>query len=203
MANTPIETIFPNAAQLEALNKIMQTIAGKIGVAATIQIVQVNTLPAGEPATVTDAPDSTDSARKYILGIPAGPVGAAAGFGTIQASASALAAGQQPTIDAQMSGPDTAKKLTFTFGIPAGQDGDPGADAGFGTITATATQLASGAQPTVQADWSGPNTAKNLTMTFGIPAGPQGPAYTLTESDKQTIVQAVLAALPNAEEVGF
>lgn len=199
MANTPIQNVFPNAAQVDVLNAALQQIAGKIGVAATIQIVQVNTLSAGDPATVTEAPGSTDSARQYILGIPAGPAGVAAGFGTIQASASALAAGQQPTVEAQMSGPDTAKNITLAFGIPAGQDGSPGtpgAAAGFGTITATATQLASGEQPTVQAEWSGPDTAKNLTLTFGIPAGPQGPAYTLTTEDKQTIVQAVLDALP-------
>lgn len=110
--------------------------------------MQVNTLPAGEPATVTEAPGSTDSARQYIIG------------------------------------------------IPAGQDGDPGAAAGFGTISATATKLDSGAQPTVQAEWSGPDTAKNLTLTFGIPEGPQGPAYELTPEDKQAIVQDVLAALP-------
>ena len=205
MANTQIETIFPNAAQLDALNAIMQTIAGKIGVAATIQIVQVDTLPAGESATITEAPGSTESARQYILGIPEGQpgtpgdAGAAAGFGTIQASASALASGQQPTVEAQLSGPDTAKNITLTFGIPKGQDGnpgDPGAAAGFGTISATATKLDSGAQPTVQYEWSGPDTAKNLTLTFGIPEGTQGPAYELTPEDKQTIVQDVLAALP-------
>lgn len=77
MANTPIETIFPNAAQLDALNAILQTIAGKIGVAATIQIVRVDTLPAGEPATITEAPGSTESARQYIVGIPEGPQGPA------------------------------------------------------------------------------------------------------------------------------
>lgn len=212
MANTPIQNIFPNAAQVDVLNAALQQIAGKIGVAATIQIVRVDTLHAGESATITEAPGSTESARQYILGIPEGQpgtpgdAGADAGFGTIQASALALASGQQPTVEAQLSGPDTAKNITLTFGIPAGQDGSPGtpgAAAGFGTITATATQLASGEQPTVQAEWSGPDTAKNLTLTFGIPAGPQGPAYTLTEEDKQTIMQAVLAALPNAEGVGF
>lgn len=148
MANTPIETIFPKASQLDALNAIMQTIAGKIGVAATIQIVRVDTLPSGESATITEAPGSTESARQYILG------------------------------------------------IPAGQDGDTGAAAGFGTITATATQLASGQQPTFNAEWSGPNEAKNLTLSIGVPAGPQGPAYELTPEDKSSIVQDVLAALP-------
>lgn len=203
MPDTPISVVFPNAGQIDALNAALQLIAGKIGVAATIQIVQVNTLPAGEPATITEAPGSTDSARQYIIGIPEGAAGAAAGFGTIQASASSLAAGQQPTVEAQLSGPNTAKNITFTFGIPAGENGNPGAAAGFGTITATATQLPSGSQPTVQAEWSGPDTAKNLTLTFGIPAGPEGPAYTLTAEDKKTIVQEVLAALPNAEGVAF
>lgn len=84
-----------------------------------------------------------------------------------------------------------------------GDDGDPGAAAGFGTITATATQLASGQQPTFNAEWSGPNEAKNLTLSIGVPAGPQGPAYELTPEDKSSIVQDVLAALPNAEGVGF
>lgn len=206
MANTPIETIFPNAAQLDALNAIMQTIAGKIGVAATIQIVRVDTLHAGESATITEAPGSTESARQYILGIPAGQdgdTGAAAGFGTIQATVTELESGQQPTVEAQLSGPDTAKNITLTFGIPRGQDGNPGDAAGFGTISATAAKLDSSAQPTVQAEWGGPDTAKNLTLTFGIPAGPQGPAYELTPDDKQSIVQDVLAALPNAEGVGF
>lgn len=202
MPDTPISVVFPNAGQIDALNAALQLIAGKIGVAATIQIVRVDTLPAGESATITEAPGSTESARQYILCIPEGQpgtpgdAGAAAGFGTIQASTSALASGQQPTVEAQLSGPNTAKNITFTFGIPSGQNGDPGADAGFGTITATATQLPSGSQPTVQAEWSGPDTAKNLTLTFGIPAGPQGPAYKLTPEDKQSIVQDVLAALP-------
>lgn len=206
MANTPIQNIFPNAAQVDVLNAALQQIAGKIGVAATIQIVRVDTLPAGEAATITEAPGSTESARQYIIGIPAGQdgdPGAAAGFGTIQATATALESGQQPTVEAQLSGPDTAKNITVSFGIPKGQDGNPGDAAGFGTISATATKLDSGAQPTVQAEWSGPDTAKNLTLTFGIPAGPQGPAYTLTEEDKQAIVQDVLAALPNAEGVEF
>lgn len=209
MANTPIQNIFPNAAQVDVLNAALQQIAGKIGVAATIQIVRVDTLPAGESATITEAPGSTESARQYIIGIPAGQdgdTGAAAGFGTIQATVTELESGQQPTVEAQLSGPDTAKNITFTFGIPKGKDGnpgDPGAAAGFGTISATATKLDSGAQPTVQAEWSGPDTAKNLTMTFGIPEGPQGPAYALTPEDKQAIVQDVLAALPNAEGVGF
>lgn len=33
--------------------------------------------------------------------------------------------------------------------------------------------------------------------------GEPGPAYTLTEEDKQTIVNAVIAALPSSEEVSY
>lgn len=148
MAETSMQNVFPNAPQIDKLNEIMQTIAGKMGVAATFQIVQVDTLPAGEPATITEAPGSTESARQYILG------------------------------------------------IPAGQGGDPGAPAGFGTISATATQLSADSQPTVTAAWEGPDTAKNLTLSFGIPAGRPGPAYALTPEDKSSIVQDVLAELP-------
>lgn len=35
------------------------------------------------------------------------------------------------------------------------------------------------------------------------PQGPSGPEYTLTESDKQEIVQDVLASLPNGDEVSY
>lgn len=161
MANTPIETIFPNAAQIDELVDVLKsvTIVG----------------PKGEPGT-----DGKD-------GEP-GPAGKD---------------GVTPTIGENgnwyLGEEDTGKPSRGE----AGQDGNPGAAAGFGTITATATQLASGAQPTIQAEWNGPNTAKNLKLTFGIPAGPEGPAYTLTDEDMQSIVQDVLAALPNAEGVGF
>ena len=35
------------------------------------------------------------------------------------------------------------------------------------------------------------------------PTGPEGPPYTLTEEDKQTIVQAVIAALPDGDAVSY
>ena len=35
------------------------------------------------------------------------------------------------------------------------------------------------------------------------PQGPEGPPYTLTEGDKQTIVQAVIAALPDGDAVSY
>lgn len=97
-----------------------------------------------------------------------------------------------------------------------GQDGAPGAEgapgqtgaaAGFGVPTAT-VQNTTGT-PSVKVDASGPDTAKIFAFTFsgikGEPGeqGPEGPAYELTPEDKSSIVQDVLAALPNAEGVGF
>lgn len=117
-----------------------------------------DTMPPVEPVTLT-----------LPQGEP-GQDGISAGFGTISASATALEPGQQPTVQASMDGPDAAKNITLTFGIPAGENGKSGADAGFGTLSATASQLPAGSQPTVQAEWSGENTAKNLSFVFGIPS---------------------------------
>lgn len=60
---------------------------------------------------------------------------------------------------------------------PAGEDGQDGADgtpAGFGTPTATVTELAEGAQPTVTVTASGEDTAKVFSFVFGIPKGATG-----------------------------
>lgn len=102
---------------------------------------------------------------------------------------------------------------------PAGPAGADGAAAGFGTPTATVDNTTG--TPSVQVTASGPDTAKIFTFAFsGLkgetgatgpqgetgpqgPEGPQGPAYTLTPEDTQTIVQAVLAALPNGDEVSY
>lgn len=66
--------------------------------------------------------------------------------------------------------------------LPPGQNGDPGEN---------------GITPTI-----GENGNWYLgTVDTGLPS--RGPAYELTPEDKQSIVQDVLAALPNAEGVGF
>lgn len=49
---------------------------------------------------------------------------------------------------------------------------------------------------------TGPQGPKGDTGPQG-PQGPEGPAYTLTPEDTQTIVQAVIAALPNGDEVSY
>ena len=112
--------------------------------------------------------------------------GESAGFGTPTATATQLESDQEPTVAVQASGPNTAKVFAFTFGIPKGEKGergdtgpqgakgDTGAAAGFGTPTATATQLEPTEQPTVQVSASGDDTAKVFAFTFGIPKGEKG-----------------------------
>lgn len=98
-----------------------------------------------------------------------------------------------------------------------------GQSAGFGTPTASATSLANGEQPTVAVSANGENAAKVFDFRFGIPAGAQGPKGDTgaqgpagaagknpvkgvdyyTETDKEEMVQAVIAALPNGDEVSY
>ena len=55
-----------------------------------------------------------------------GDTGAAAGFGTPTAAVAALAAGATPTVQVSVSGANTAKVFSFSFGIPKGDKGDKG-----------------------------------------------------------------------------
>lgn len=57
---------------------------------------------------------------------------------------------------------------------PQGNQGDPGVDAGFGSILASAQTLPAGSSATATVVASGPNTAKELSFTFGIPRGADG-----------------------------
>ena len=88
------------------------------------------------------------------------------GFGAPTASASALAAGQTPTITITSTGPNTAKIFDFKFGIPAGPTGP----IGFDTISAGASALPVGASPTVSATRTETGGNINLDFQFGIPA---------------------------------
>lgn len=126
---------------------------------------------------------------------PKGDTGAAAGFGTPTATATQLEPTDQPTVQVSASGDDTEKVFSFRFGIPKGEKGDTGAQgergeqgekgdkgnpgedgasAGFGTPTASATQLEAGVPPTVSVQASGEDTAKVFAFSFGIPKGEKG-----------------------------
>ena len=66
---------------------------------------------------------------------PSGANGAAAGFGLIDGTAQTIAYGSDATVQITTSGPDTAKNIQFTFGIPEGKPGEDGTDAIWGNIT--------------------------------------------------------------------
>ena len=93
-----------------------------------------------------------------------GPPGAAAGFGTVTATADNTSS-ETPTVDVQSSGPDTAKNFTFAF---SGLKGNPGEtpDITVGTVNT----LEPGQDAT--ADITG--TTPNLTLSLGIPKGQPG-----------------------------
>lgn len=72
--------------------------------------------------------------------------------------------------------PDSHMILDYVKAINDSLDGSGGDEdkPGFGTPTATATQLESGAEPTVSVTAEGPDTAKVFNFSFGIPKGDKG-----------------------------
>lgn len=93
-----------------------------------------------------------------------GPAGAAAGFGTVTATADNTSS-ETPSVDVQSSGPDTAKNFTFAFTGLKGKPGDT-PDIEIGTVTT----LEPGQDAT--ADITG--TTPNLSLSLGIPKGQPG-----------------------------
>ena len=183
-------------------------------------------LPGTQP-TVTVTATGSDTAKvfDFSFGIPKGDTGetgqngAAGGFGTPTASASALPSGSAPTVSVSASGPDTAKVFDFSFGIPkgdTGDKGDTGAAAGFGTPTATVDS--SVGTPSVTVTASGPDTAKEFAFAFSNlkgdqgetgPQGPIGPDYDFIEDARSSNVAAMvgtcshLTALTNGTRILF
>ena len=105
-----------------------------------------------------------------------GPPGAAAGFGTVTATADNTSS-ETPSVDVQSSGPDTAKNFTFAF---SGLKGKPGEtpDIEIGTVTT----LEPGQDAT--ADITG--TTPNLTLSLGIPKGQPGTSVSRIERTSGT-----------------
>ena len=115
-----------------------------------------------------------------------GETGAAAGFGTPTAEVTSLDFTEAPTVSVEASGTNIAKIFKFIFGIPKGEKGatgekgdqgpigNTGSPAGFGTPTASATQLEPNAEPTVTVEALGEDTSKIFNFVFGIPKGAKG-----------------------------
>lgn len=107
--------------------------------------------------------------------------GVAAGFDTPSASATTLAAGSQATVSVSSSGPDTAKKFDFTFGIP----GSP-------IVTATVDNSEADlvGQAHVEVTNTGTTYAPNFQFAFkqlqGV--GVQTIAITYQQGDSATVV---------------
>ena len=141
---------------------------GDVGPAITLRAGS-NFGQVGTP--VLEKESETSYVMRYCKGETGSP-GTAAGFGTPTASIDSNVG--TPTVAVSASGPDTAKVFNFDFRNLKGASGSPGAAAGFGTISASAVSLASGSNPTATVTKSGPNTATNLTFSFGIPQGQKG-----------------------------
>ena len=108
---------------------------------------------------------------------------------------------------------DTAGNLSWTpskVGMPSvpeanirGPEGPQGDTGPAGPAGADGAQGPAGPQgETGPAGPEGPQGPQGDTGPQG-PTGPEGPPYTLTEEDKQTIVQAVIAALPDGDAVSY
>ena len=105
-----------------------------------------------------------------------GPPGAAAGFGTVTATADNTSS-ETPSVDVQSSGPDTAKNFTFAFTGLKGKTGET-PDIEIGTVTT----LEPGQDAT--ADITG--TTPNLTLSLGIPKGQPGTSVSRIERTSGT-----------------
>lgn len=93
-----------------------------------------------------------------------GPPGAAAGFGTVTATADNTSS-KTPSVDVQASGPDTAKNFSFAFSGLKGNSGET-PDITIGTVTT----LEPGQDATAEIT----GTTPDLVLSLGLPKGQPG-----------------------------
>ena len=122
-----------------------------------------------EVTGVTPSNDQTNWMQLSAPGLPGGQgpqgePGAAAGFGTVTATADNTSS-TSPSVDVQASGPDTAKNFAFAF---SGLKGNPGEtpDITIGTVTT----LEPGQDATAEIT----GTTPDLVLSLGLPKGQPG-----------------------------
>jgi len=125
----------------------------------------VNTLPAGEPATVDSTFDG--STVHLTFGIPQGQDGLPFANAVVDA-VNTLPSGEPATVESTFDG----STVHLTFGIPQGADGGDGMDGPpfASAVVDSVDTLSPGDQATVESTFDG----STVHLTFGIPAGYDG-----------------------------
>lgn len=130
---------------------------GDTGDAATVAVGTTTTLPAGDPATVTNS--GTSHAAVFDFGIPQG----------IQGDAATIAVGTTTTgaagSSASVTNSGTSSDAVFNFTIPRGDTGATGTAATIAVGTTTTTA------PGTSATVTNSGTSAAAVFNFGIPRG--------------------------------
>lgn len=136
---------------------------GSPGLAATVEVGTVTTLPPGSQATVTNT--GTENAAVLNIGIPAGTQGSPGLAGTVGiGTVTTLPAGSPATI----VNAGTANAAVLNIGIPQGIKGDGGSAA---TIAVgTVTTLPAGSSASVE----NVGTSTEAVLNIAIPRGADG-----------------------------
>ena len=92
-----------------------------VGIKSVTQTT-TSTADSGENVVTVKLTDGSSSQFKFRNGSK-GSSGAAAGFGSVTATAVPVAYGTAPSVDVTTSGPDTAINISFAFKIPRGASG--------------------------------------------------------------------------------
>ena len=92
-----------------------------VGIKSVTQTT-TSTADRGENVVTVELTDGSSSQFKFRNGSKGSP-GAAAGFGSVTATAVPVAYGTAPSVDVTTSGPDTAINISFEFKIPRGASG--------------------------------------------------------------------------------
>jgi len=167
--NAEIESA-PMRGQLNGLKDLIDAIQ----TITAAQIDAVNTLPPGEPATVTLG--VSGGTLHFTFGLPQGQEGSSGNDGAegppfaaaVVDAVNTLPAGDPATVESTFDG----STVHLTFGIPQGADGGDGMDGPpfADAVVDAVNTLPPGEPATVESTFDG----STVHLTFGIPAGYDG-----------------------------